>query len=199
MFTLPLLILALDGIVSKDRPINRNLYVCLHASHPIHVSISAVSQSVAVRYTEADHSTDRFAADFLQVIAGLGCFVSSMITLLIFFPRSIVREAGYKPKVSSSVGQSPKSPPITPPLRAPYTAYASAPVHHHLPPHMAGYATPNGLRMSVTGGTGASGMTWEMEGSAYTASMYSPRESLYDSPQYTAEDEGGMQRRRRTV
>ena len=53
------------------------------------------------------------------MFAGLGCFVSSMITLLIFFPRSIVREAGYKPKVSSSVGQSPKSPPITPPLRAP--------------------------------------------------------------------------------
>ena len=130
------------------------------------------------------------------MFAGLGCFVSSMITLLIFFPRSIVREAGYKPKVSSSVGQSPKSPPITPPLRAPYASYASPPVHHHLPPHMAGYATPNGLRMSVTGGTGASGMTWEMEGSAYTASMYSPRESLYDSPQYTAEDESGMQRRR---
>ncbi|RPD69006.1 hypothetical protein L226DRAFT_563597 [Lentinus tigrinus ALCF2SS1-7] len=182
MFTIPLLVLALDGIVGEEHRINRNL----------------------------------FATDFLQMIAGLGCFVSSMITLLIFFPRSIVREAGYKPKVASSLGaHSPKSPPITPPppLRA---QYAPPPHHHHLPPHMAGYATPNGLRMSVTGGTGvsgvsgvsgtgASGMTWEMEGSAYTytPSACSPRESLslYDSPQYTytAEDEGGgggVQRRR---
>ncbi|TFK90261.1 hypothetical protein K466DRAFT_485113 [Polyporus arcularius HHB13444] len=157
MFTFPLLVLALDGIVGTEHRINRNL----------------------------------FATDFLQMFAGLGCFVSSMITLLIFFPRSIVREAGYKPKVSSTLPHSPKSPPITPPLRAPYS---SPPPPHHLPQHMAGYATPNGLRMSVTGGTGWTG---EFEGSAYTASMYSPRESLYDSPQYTAEDDGVHRRRSR--
>ncbi|KAI0690764.1 hypothetical protein C8T65DRAFT_745676 [Cerioporus squamosus] len=146
MFTFPLLVLALDGIVGTEHIINRNL----------------------------------FATDFLQMFAGLGCFVSSMITLLIFFPRSIVREAGYKPKVSSTLAHSPKSPPITPPLRAPYP-YPSPPPHHqhhHLPPHMAGYATPNGLRMSVTGGTG------------WTGSLRGAR-----TLRYTEEDDG-MQRRR---
>ena len=143
------------------------------------------------------------------MMAGLGCFVSSMITLLIFFPRSIVKEAGYKPKVSSTLPNpnSPKSPSASPPARSgpfPPHPQAIAPQYqHHLPPHMAGYATPMGLRMSVTGGTGTGwtttgvtgATTWEMEGSAYSHSLYSPRESLYDSPQYTAEDGDGPQRR----
>lgn len=146
----------------------------------------------------------RFAVDFLQMMAGLGCFVSSMITLLIFFPRSIVREAGYKPKVASTIPpNSPKSPPVTPPSQStPFALHPHAVPHyqHHLPPHMAGYATPAGLRMSVTGGTGwtTTGMTgattYEMEGSSYSYSMYSPRQS-YDSPQYTADDDDDLQRR----
>ncbi|KAH7910037.1 hypothetical protein BJ138DRAFT_985926, partial [Hygrophoropsis aurantiaca] len=33
--------------------------------------------------------------DFLLMIGGIGCFVSSAITLLIFFPRSLAQELGY--------------------------------------------------------------------------------------------------------
>ncbi|KAG7091293.1 hypothetical protein E1B28_010340 [Marasmius oreades] len=36
------------------------------------------------------------------MLGGIGCFVSSAITLLIFFPRSITRESGYKAKLSST-------------------------------------------------------------------------------------------------
>ncbi|KAK1230943.1 hypothetical protein PQX77_005974 [Marasmius sp. AFHP31] len=42
------------------------------------------------------------ASDVLSMLGGIGCFVSSAITLLIFFPRSITRESGYKAKLSSS-------------------------------------------------------------------------------------------------
>ncbi|KAH9846502.1 hypothetical protein C2E23DRAFT_890820 [Lenzites betulinus] len=161
LFTLPLLVLALDGIIGTSHPLNRNL----------------------------------FWTDFLQMFSGIGCFVSTMITLLIFFPRSIVREAGYKPKLNSSLSPtSPKSPPITPPPRS--GAFApNVPRHvHQLPMHIVGLPTgrpgivpPNTTETGATGATGYT--TWDMEESAYTASMYSPRESLYDSPQYTAEDQ----------
>ncbi|OSC96164.1 hypothetical protein PYCCODRAFT_297874 [Trametes coccinea BRFM310] len=101
MFTLPLLVLALDGIIGVSHPVNRNL----------------------------------FLTDFFIMIAGIGCFVSSMITLLIFFPRSIVREAGYKPRLSSTIPgpMSPKSPPTTPPSQAAPFAPNGAPppnLHH---------------------------------------------------------------------
>ncbi|KJA28099.1 hypothetical protein HYPSUDRAFT_97301, partial [Hypholoma sublateritium FD-334 SS-4] len=36
--------------------------------------------------------------DFLLMMGGIGCFISSAITLLIFFPRSITQEAGYGAK-----------------------------------------------------------------------------------------------------
>ncbi|KAF7770557.1 hypothetical protein Agabi119p4_6531 [Agaricus bisporus var. burnettii] len=36
-----------------------------------------------------------FALDFLLMVGGIGCFVSSAITLLVFFPRSFTHEAGY--------------------------------------------------------------------------------------------------------
>ncbi|KAB5589346.1 Transmembrane protein [Ceratobasidium theobromae] len=39
------------------------------------------------------------AVDVLAMIGGIGCIVSSVITLLIFFPRSIAREAGYATRV----------------------------------------------------------------------------------------------------
>ncbi|KAL1937864.1 hypothetical protein VTO73DRAFT_12757 [Trametes versicolor] len=169
LFTFPLLVLALDGIIGTSHPVNRNI----------------------------------FLTDFLLMIAGIGCFVSSMITLLIFFPRSIVREAGYKPKLSSTAPTSPKSPPITPPSRSgPFSQ--RGPSHlPQLPMHIvgmqgvrAGTVAPPPTDTGVTGYT-----TWDMDGSAYTASMYSPRESMYGSPQYTAEDfvvasgEAGVQRR----
>ena len=139
------------------------------------------------------------------MLAGIGCFVSSMITLLIFFPRSIVRESGYKPKISSSIAHSPKSPPATPPSRHgafpyPTSAFAAVapaemPAHihlHHLPGHMVGYATPSAFRNSMTGATGATGYeTTGYTDSAYTQSVYSPRESLYDVPPYPPGGEAG--------
>ncbi|KAF7797148.1 hypothetical protein EIP86_008340 [Pleurotus ostreatoroseus] len=82
LFTVPLLLVAVDGIIAGSHPINRDL----------------------------------FWTDFLTMIAGIGCFISTMITLLIFFPRSIVKESGYKPKLPTVVNSSPKSPAYTPPL-----------------------------------------------------------------------------------
>ncbi|KAG6891174.1 hypothetical protein C0992_009789 [Termitomyces sp. T32_za158] len=49
---------------------------------------------------------DPFASDFLLMMGAVGCTVSSAITLLIFFPRSITRESGYKTKASSSPSHS---------------------------------------------------------------------------------------------
>ncbi|KIK60853.1 hypothetical protein GYMLUDRAFT_167112, partial [Collybiopsis luxurians FD-317 M1] len=40
--------------------------------------------------------------DLLCMLGGIGCFVSSAITLFIFFPRSITRESGYRVKISST-------------------------------------------------------------------------------------------------
>ncbi|KAI0943973.1 hypothetical protein AcV7_010358 [Taiwanofungus camphoratus] len=98
MFTLPLMVLALDGIIGTRHPVNNSL----------------------------------FWTDFLQMIAGIGCFVSTTITLLIFFPRSIVKEAGYKPKPSSTLPNSPKSPPITPPSLAGPFSPAPSNIHAQL-------------------------------------------------------------------
>ncbi|QRW12979.1 transmembrane protein [Ceratobasidium sp. AG-Ba] len=39
-----------------------------------------------------------FWTDLLAMLGAIGCIVSSIITLLIFFPRSIAKEAGYKPR-----------------------------------------------------------------------------------------------------
>ncbi|GLB37909.1 hypothetical protein LshimejAT787_0409600 [Lyophyllum shimeji] len=67
LFTVPLMIIALDGLASP---------------YPI--------------------IGDPFAMDFLLMMGGIGCFISSAITLLIFFPRSITRESGYHPKAHSA-------------------------------------------------------------------------------------------------
>ncbi|KAG9006165.1 hypothetical protein FRB94_012248 [Tulasnella sp. JGI-2019a] len=40
-------------------------------------------------------------ADFLSLVGGIGCVISSALTLLIFFPRSMPREAGYASRVVS--------------------------------------------------------------------------------------------------
>ncbi|KAG2015497.1 hypothetical protein CC2G_008765 [Coprinopsis cinerea AmutBmut pab1-1] len=50
-----------------------------------------------------------FSLDFLLMVGGIGCFISSGITLLIFFPRSIAQESGYRAKVISP--QSSAKPP----------------------------------------------------------------------------------------
>ncbi|EJD36727.1 hypothetical protein AURDEDRAFT_117025 [Auricularia subglabra TFB-10046 SS5] len=69
LFTLPLFIMALDGIRKSDH-------------HPINQS--AVS------------------TDFLGALGGIGCMVSSTLTLLVFFPRSITESAGYNPREAST-------------------------------------------------------------------------------------------------
>ncbi|RDB22266.1 hypothetical protein Hypma_010598 [Hypsizygus marmoreus] len=70
LFTLPLLIIALDG---------------LRGPYPV--------------------------VDFLLMMGGIGCFISSAITLLIFFPRSITRESGYKAKATSPHSSKMRPPP----------------------------------------------------------------------------------------
>ncbi|THH29039.1 hypothetical protein EUX98_g5150 [Antrodiella citrinella] len=75
LFTIPLFILAMDGVISSPHIINHNV----------------------------------FSTDFLHMLGGIGCFVSTTITLLIFFPRSIVNEAGYRPKAPTIAASSPKT------------------------------------------------------------------------------------------
>ncbi|PPQ72203.1 hypothetical protein CVT25_006597 [Psilocybe cyanescens] len=58
---------------------------------------------------------DPFAVDFLLMMGGIGCFISSAITLLIFFPRSITRESGYKAKIVTP-HNSAKAPSVASPL-----------------------------------------------------------------------------------
>ncbi|KAF8598998.1 hypothetical protein BDV93DRAFT_526390 [Ceratobasidium sp. AG-I] len=45
------------------------------------------------------------AADILAMVGGIGCVVSSVITLLVFFPRSIAREAGYATRARTHTSQ----------------------------------------------------------------------------------------------
>ncbi|EIN06437.1 hypothetical protein PUNSTDRAFT_105437 [Punctularia strigosozonata HHB-11173 SS5] len=75
---------------------------------------------ISGRFCVVDH---KFATDFCLEVAAVGCFASSTITLLIFFPRSITRESGYKPKEPS-------------PLRTPTTTaqpFAPYPYAHQQP------------------------------------------------------------------
>ncbi|KAF8911566.1 hypothetical protein CPB84DRAFT_1671675 [Gymnopilus junonius] len=85
LFTIPLLIIAIDGVTPSPFPIIDNAF--------------AVG----------------FAIDFLLMMGGIGCFISSAITLLIFFPRSITRESGYKAKIISGPHLA-KAPAATSPL-----------------------------------------------------------------------------------
>ncbi|KAG1758711.1 hypothetical protein EDD22DRAFT_729772, partial [Suillus occidentalis] len=69
LFTIPLFILAVDG-VQGNHPINQDpACACDNVLDPL--------------------------LDFLIVLGGIGCFVSSFMTLLIFFPRSLTQELGY--------------------------------------------------------------------------------------------------------
>lgn len=60
--------------------------------------------ALALDGIQGPHTFARYnaASDLLSMLGGIGCFVSSAITLLIFFPRSITRESGYKARLSSS-------------------------------------------------------------------------------------------------
>ncbi|EGO26375.1 hypothetical protein SERLADRAFT_436189 [Serpula lacrymans var. lacrymans S7.9] len=55
---------------------------------------------LALDGVQGNHNVNRnsFWSDFLLAMGGIGCFVSSAITLLIFFPRSLTHELGYTAK-----------------------------------------------------------------------------------------------------
>jgi len=100
LFTIPLLVLAIDGIQGQHR-------------------INA----------------DPFWSDFLLILGGIGCFISSTITLLIFFPRSITQEAGYRAKVPD---MSVKSPVVVSNMSSPISSRSSFRRHgHHRQPSSA--------------------------------------------------------------
>jgi hypothetical protein len=61
-------------------------------------------------------------------LGGIGCFVSSAITLLIFFPRSITQEEGYRPGAMSVAAK----PPMTSSHSYPISPHSTR--HGHLYP-----------------------------------------------------------------
>ncbi|KAJ3981418.1 hypothetical protein F5890DRAFT_1376594, partial [Lentinula detonsa] len=85
MFHFPLLILALDAV---------------QGPHDI-IANQAASGELHFRFPYPLHGSSRLS-DLLAMLGGIGCFVSSAITLFIFFPRSITRENGYRVKISST-------------------------------------------------------------------------------------------------
>ncbi|KDR75588.1 hypothetical protein GALMADRAFT_248075 [Galerina marginata CBS 339.88] len=92
---------------------------------------------------------NEFAVDFLLMMGGIGCFISSAITLLIFFPRSITRESGYKAKIISP-SNSAKPPAATSPLpdyytreRGPSTPKAFVPASPTSGTRMSAFRYPN--------------------------------------------------------
>ncbi|OAX34468.1 hypothetical protein K503DRAFT_724432 [Rhizopogon vinicolor AM-OR11-026] len=74
---------------------------------------------------------DVFWPDFLIVMGGIGCFVSSFITLLIFFPRSLTQELGYTTALlpPPMVNKSQLTVPDVSPKHAPLTVVRSASTH----------------------------------------------------------------------
>lgn len=69
------------------------------------------------------------------MVGGIGCVTSSVITLLVFFPRSIQKEAGYQPRNKSSIttGERPLNPPASP--RSPHFD-SSGPLDKHQGVHV---------------------------------------------------------------
>ncbi|TFK44980.1 hypothetical protein BDQ12DRAFT_673903 [Crucibulum laeve] len=88
-----------------------------------------------------------FALDFLLMTGGIGCFISSAITLLIFFPRSVTHESGYKPKPQSPQGSA-KAPDLASPIpdyfNHPQPASSKAVLHHDQY-----YSNPAGVHMNA--------------------------------------------------
>lgn len=82
---------------------------------------------------------DPFWSDFLLMISGIGCVVSSAITLLIFFPRSLTRESGYEandrpascPKRPVPTVSAQASKPLVSPHYVPHTESTLATFRHH--------------------------------------------------------------------
>ncbi|KAG2037890.1 hypothetical protein BDR03DRAFT_862836 [Suillus americanus] len=122
LFTIPLFILALDG-VQGSHPINQNVVLNL-------------------------------LSDFLIMLGGIGCFVSSFITLLIFFPRSLTQELGYttaliptsivdKPQITASIdiNYGADNQHISSPMHAP-KAFVRAPSTHSSEPSQSEDTTP---------------------------------------------------------
>ncbi|KIM63895.1 hypothetical protein SCLCIDRAFT_82771, partial [Scleroderma citrinum Foug A] len=73
LFTIPLLTLGIDGIQGLH-PINMSAY-----GYETHRGFISLKRNL----------------DFLLILGGVSCFVSSGITLLVFFPRSLITELGY--------------------------------------------------------------------------------------------------------
>ncbi|KAG2752898.1 hypothetical protein P692DRAFT_20855167 [Suillus brevipes Sb2] len=97
---------------------------------------------------------DPFWSDFLFVLGGIGCFVSSFMTLLIFFPRSLTQELGYttalipssmvdKPQITTSVDTNygADSQHISSPMHGP-KAIVHAPSIHSSEPSQSEDSTP---------------------------------------------------------
>lgn len=87
---------------------------------------------LAVDGVQGSHSIneDPFWSDFLIMLGGLGCFVSSFITLLIFFPRSLTQELGYTTAlIPSSIVDKPQMPTSIDINCVPDTQHISSPKH----------------------------------------------------------------------
>ncbi|THV06650.1 hypothetical protein K435DRAFT_960261 [Dendrothele bispora CBS 962.96] len=83
LFNFPLLALAIDGIQGP------------------HNIIRNQPASGEILFFISSHNQTDTASDLLAMLGGVGCFVSSAITFLIFFPRSITRESGFRVKICS--------------------------------------------------------------------------------------------------
>lgn len=82
---------------------------------------------------------DPFWGDFLLMIGGIGCFVSSAITLLIFFPRSITQESGFHIRAPSAKSAAvlphyDQQPPLSP-MSPSVIMAGSSPLHPRYPYH----------------------------------------------------------------
>lgn len=93
-----------------------------------------------------------FWSDFLIMLGGIGCFVSSFITLLIFFPRSLTRELGYttalipssivdKPQIRASIDYGTDSQHMSSPMHVP-KAIVRTPSTHSSEPSQSEDTTP---------------------------------------------------------
>ncbi|KAI0041086.1 hypothetical protein FA95DRAFT_771740 [Auriscalpium vulgare] len=84
----------------------------------------------------------QFWADFLLMISAIGQFISSSITLLIFFPRSVTKEAGYRHKAPST-GTASLLPPVSPKFHSPNSSRPSPAFYVPAsPPTTPGYPQP---------------------------------------------------------
>lgn len=111
---------------------------------------------LAVDGVQGSHpiNQDPFWSDFLIVLGGIGCFVSSFMTLLIFFPRSLTQELGYttalipsfivdKPQMTASIdiNYGPDNQQISSPMHAP-KAIVRSPSTHSSEPSQSEETTP---------------------------------------------------------